>query len=346
MIAPLLFPTPLAQPALPPRRLLDRFGRVHTNLRVSVTDRCNIRCFYCMPNERIRFRPKKEILTFEEIARTVRVAASLGVNRIRLTGGEPLVRRDVDQLIAQLVGLSGIDEVAMTTNGILLREQAGSLKRAGLTRLNISLDTLREETFERIARRKGLRRVLEGIDAAQAAGFDNIRVNAVPIRGLSEDDIVPLAEFALARGLTLRYIEFMPLDAEEKWDGEQLIDGATIRRILQAHFGPLTPAARPDKSQPAQDFRTRGGGIIGLIHPVTQPFCGDCNRLRLTAEGQLRNCLFSQNEWDARGLLRGGAGDEELANLLTDCVAAKRAGHGIDSPEFVRPERAMYQIGG
>jgi len=330
-----------------PTKLVDSLGRIHTNLRISVTDRCNIRCFYCMPNENIQFRPRNEILTFEEIERFARIAAGLGVNKLRLTGGEPLVRSGLDQLIAKLVALPGIQDVAMTTNGLLLAEQADALKQAGLHRLNISLDGLREETFERIARRKGLHRVLEGIHAAQRVGFEKTRLNAVAIRGITDDEIVPLGEFARQHDLELRFIEFMPLDAEGQWDNDQVLSGDVIRQRLEDAFGALVPAARPDPSQPAMDYQFADGiGRIGFINPVSQPFCGACNRLRITAEGQIRNCLFSMSEWDARSLLRGDASDAQIAQQLVECVQAKKPGHGIDSPEFVRPERAMYQIGG
>ncbi|MCE9554916.1 MAG: GTP 3',8-cyclase MoaA [Planctomycetes bacterium] len=329
------------------RPLVDRFGRVHTNLRVSVTDRCNIRCFYCMPLENVQFKPRHEILSFEEIERFVRVAAGMGIRKIRLTGGEPLVRQDVDRLVAQLVRVPGIEDIALTTNGILLTQQAEGLKRAGLHRLNISLDTLSEERFQQIARREGIQRVLDGIAAAREAGFERIRLNAVAIRDLTEDDIVPLADFARRHGLELRFIEFMPLDGEQHWAGRQVLSGAEIRQRLEEAFGPLVPAARVNPSQPAVDFDFADGrGRIGLINPVTEPFCGDCDRLRLTAEGQIRNCLFSIEEWDARTLLRGKGTDEQLAAMIRESVGAKKAGHGIDSDEFVRPQRAMYQIGG
>ncbi|MCA9222035.1 MAG: GTP 3',8-cyclase MoaA [Planctomycetales bacterium] len=327
--------------------LTDSFGRVHTNLRISVTDRCNIRCFYCMPNENVVFRPRAEILSFEEIARLVRVLAPLGVNKLRLTGGEPLVRAGLPNLISMLRDVSGIHDIAMTTNGLLLAEHAEALRAAGLDRLNVSLDGLREETFQRIARREGLHRVLEGIEAAQRAGFQRIRLNAVAIRGITEDEIVPLGRFARERHMELRFIEFMPLDAENQWQTEQVLTGETIRETLEREFGPLLPADRPDPSQPAVDFQfANGGGRIGFINPVTQPFCHDCNRLRVTADGKVRNCLFSTVEWDARQLLRDGASDQEIESLVRDCIRQKKPGHGIDSPEFIKPERAMYQIGG
>ena len=327
--------------------LLDAFGRVHTNLRISVTDRCNIRCFYCMPNENVRFKPRSEILTFEEIERVARVAAEQGINKLRLTGGEPLVRANLDVLVRKLAAIEVIEDIALTTNGILLEEQAAALHAAGLHRLNISLDAMSEETFRTIARREGLDRVFAGIAAAQRVGFRKLRLNAVAIRGLTEPEIVPLARYAREHGLELRFIEFMPLDAEQRWQQDQVLSGETIRQRIEAEIGPLVPADRPDPSQPANDFEyVDGGGRVGFINPVTAPFCQACNRLRLTAEGQLRNCLFSIAEWDARAVLRRGGSDAELSELLHDCVRHKKPGHGIDSPEFLRPERAMYQIGG
>ena len=329
------------------RNLVDSLGRIHNNLRISVTDRCNIRCFYCMPHANVQFKPRAEILTFEEIVRFTRVAASLGVNKLRLTGGEPLVRANLPELIGKLASVPGIRDIAMTTNGILLAEQATALKQAGLQRLNISLDGLREETFERIARRKGLDRVLEGIFAAQQAGFEKIRLNAVAIRGITEDEIVPLGQFARQHKMELRFIEFMPLDAEHHWCDDHVLSGDEIRAVLENAFGPLLPIDRTDPSQPATDYRFEDGmGVIGFINPVTQPFCSDCNRLRITAEGKIRNCLFSIAEWDARQVMRNGGSDTQLTELLRDCILAKKPGHGIDSPDFVRPERAMYQIGG
>jgi len=327
--------------------LIDSLGRVHTNLRISVTDRCNIRCFYCMPDENVRFLPRRDILSFEEIERFARVSARLGVNKLRLTGGEPLVRAELHKLVARLAAIEGIHDIALTTNGILLAEQAQALKDAGLLRINISLDALTEETFRHIARRDGLDRVLAGIHAAKRVGFQRIRLNAVAIKGVTEPEVVPLANFAREHGMEMRFIEFMPLDAENHWQHDQVLTGEEIRRQLEDAIGPLEPAERPDPSQPATDFRfSDGGGTIGFINPVTQPFCEDCNRLRLTAEGKVRNCLFSTVEWDARAVLRGGGSDDDLIDLLRTCIRAKKPGHGIDSSDFVKPERAMYQIGG
>ena len=327
--------------------ILDNFGRIHNNLRVSVTDRCNIRCFYCMPENNVTFLPRPQLLTLEEITRLVSIMAKMGVDRIRLTGGEPLVRRDLWKLVEWIHAIPQIKDIALTTNGLVLAEHAAALRKAGLNRLNISLDTLSEATFERISRRKGLSRVLEGIRVAQEVGFDKIRLNAVSMAGITEDDIVPLAEFARREKLELRFIEFMPLDAEGNWQTDSVISGETIRKTISKHVAPMTPAERTDPSQPATDFDYEDGqGRVGFINPVSQPFCSSCNRLRLTAEGKVRNCLFSTTEWDTRELIRSGATDTEIEQVIRDCVSAKKAAHGIDSEEFQRPEKAMYQIGG
>ena len=327
--------------------LIDRFSRIHRSLRVSVTDRCNIRCTYCMPAEAVVFRPREELLTFEEICQFVRVACSLGVRNVRLTGGEPLVRTDLPRLVHMLADLPDLEDLALTTNGILLTDLAADLRAAGLRRLNISLDTLREDRFQQLTRRSGVQRVLDGIQAALDVGFDQLRVNAIAMRDFSEDEIESLVEFARREGLHLRFIEFMPLDADAAWTRKSVLSGAEIRARIEARFGPLVPDSRDRDSQPAVDFLFRdGGGRIGFINPVTEPFCGECDRLRLTAEGQVRNCLFSTVEWDARQILRADGSDDELRTLIRECVAAKKPGHGIDSPEFMRPPRAMYQIGG
>jgi cyclic pyranopterin phosphate synthase len=326
--------------------LIDSFGRLHTNLRVSVTDRCNIRCFYCMPNDNVQFKPRDELLTFEEITRFVRVMAEEGVNKLRLTGGEPLVRQDLHLLIRQLSEVDGINDIAITTNAILLPDQAADLKRAGLQRLNISLDTLSETTFQQISRRKGLDRVLSGIDAAIDVGFQKIRLNAVSLAGITEKEAVALTEFAAGRGLEMRFIEFMPLDAEGSWDSNTVLTGSRVKELLESHLGKLSPSPREDPSQPAVDYDLPGGGTVGFINPVSEPFCASCNRLRLTAEGQIRNCLFSEAEWNVRDLLRDGGTDAEIASVVRQSISAKKLGHGIDNPEFAQPTRAMYQIGG
>lgn len=300
-----------------------------------------------MPAENVTFKTREELLTFEEIERFVRVAVSLGVRELRLTGGEPLVRSDLAGLVARLAAVVGVEDLALTTNGILLAEQAAALKAAGLHRLNVSLDALSETTFQKISRRAGLQGVLDGIFAAREAGFDNIRLNAVAIRGLTESEIVPLAEFARIHRFELRFIEFMPLDAENRWQEEQVLTCDEIRRMLEKSFCPLVPSKRTDLSQPAVDFHFADGrGSIGFINPVSHPFCSDCNRLRLTAEGQVRNCLFSTVEWDARAIMRSGGSDSEIEMLLRDCVWNKQPAHGVGEADFVKPARAMYQIGG
>ena len=257
------------------------------------------------------------------------------------------MRSGIEGLVRQLVAIPNIESVALTTNGLLLAEQAESLFRAGLARLNVSLDSLREDRFVQIARGKGLDRVLAGLTAAKAAGFQSIRINAVSIRGLTEDEIVPLALFCRREGFHLRFIEFMPLDADGAWSSEQVLAGYAVRELLERQIGPLVPAVRSDTGQPAVDYCwADGSGSVGFIDPVTAPFCGQCDRLRLTADGQVRNCLFSTTEWDARHLLRSGGSDEMLVDLVQECVRGKRAAHGIGEPDFIRPDRAMYQIGG
>lgn len=327
--------------------LVDQFGRIHSNLRISVTDRCNIRCFYCMPDEQIRFRPRAELLTFEEILRFVRVVSKAGVHKLRLTGGEPLLRADLATLIRGLREIDEVRDIALTTNAILLTEQASALRNAGVDRLNISLDTLNEATFQRIARRPGLQRVLDGIAAALDVGFSKIRLNAIAIKDLSEAEVVPLVQFARERNVEIRFIEFMPLDAEENWHEENVLTGATILRMIGDEFGELVRASGTDPSQPAVDYEFPDGqGRVGFINSVTQPFCHACNRLRITAEGQVRNCLFSESEWDARALIRGDHSDAAILQLVRECLAAKKRGHGKDDLDFLRPDKAMYQIGG
>ncbi|MHB1034937.1 MAG: GTP 3',8-cyclase MoaA [Pirellulales bacterium] len=327
--------------------LIDDFGRVHTDLRISVTDRCNIRCFYCMSAEKSGFLRRDALLTFEEIERFVRVVARLGIEKLRLTGGEPLVRRNLPRLVEKLAAIPGIADLALTTNGILLAEQASALRRAGLRRLNISLDTLSAEKFRQISRRDELARALDGIRAALQVGFEKIKLNAMAIRDSSEEEVVPLAQFARRHDLELRFIEYMPLDAEDRWRSEQVLHGEEILRILTQAMGPLEPLPAREPGSPAAEFRfADGSGRIGLIQTVTHAFCGSCTRLRLTAEGRVRNCLFAAEEPDARAVLRAGGSDDELAELVRRCVRAKKAGHGIDRPEFVKPVRPMHQIGG
>jgi cyclic pyranopterin phosphate synthase len=327
--------------------LIDRFGRVHTNLRVSVTDRCNIRCFYCMPADHVEFMDRSELLTFEEIERFVRVVAELGVNKVRLTGGEPLVRRDLHKLVAKIAPIPGIRDVGVTTNGILLAEQAQALWDAGLRRLNVSLDALSPEKFKQITRRDGYEKVLAGINAAQRIGFDPVKVNAVSVRGLTEDEIVPFGHFARETGVDLRFIEYMPLDADCAWQREKVLFAHEIIETLSREIMPLVACGRPDPGAPATEFAFADGvGRVGFIASVSQPFCMDCNRFRITADGQLRNCLFSLEESDIRALLRGGGTDADIATAVRHSIAGKKEGHEINTARFIQPARPMYSIGG
>lgn len=328
------------------KNLVDQFGRSHTDLRISVTDRCNLRCGYCMPLD-ASFLSQQKLLTYGEIVRCARVVSEMGVQTIRITGGEPLMRPRLFELVGELDRLPNIQEVALTTNGLLLGSQAADLAKSGLSRLNVSLDSLDEGRFEKIARRSGLKQVLEGLEEASQHGFQSIRLNAVSIRGLTEKDIVPLATFCRAHAFHLRFIEFMPVDAEGTWSHEDVLTGEEVRQILGKSFGELIRNERSDPGQPSIDYTyADGSGVVGFINPVSQPFCDRCDRLRLTADGQFRNCLFSTTDWDARALLRTGGTDEELQVLLAACVNAKHFSHGIGTESFQRPSRAMYQIGG
>jgi cyclic pyranopterin phosphate synthase len=327
-------------------QLVDSFGRRHNNLRISVTDRCNIRCVYCMP-EQVEFLPRAQLLSFEEIVRLVRIAVPLGIDKVRLTGGEPLVRRDLPTLIEKLASIPGLKDVGLTTNGILLAPVARILRAAGLERINISLDTMDPGRFAQLTRRPGFEQVIEGILAAKDAGFDPVKINAVAIRGFSEDDIVPLGQFARRHRLELRFIEYMPLDAGHLWEREKVLFAADILDRLTLGIGPLTPAADQDPRAPAVDYDyADGGGRVGFIASISRPFCLSCNRLRLTSDGKLRNCLFSLEETDVRSLLRGGATDGEIAAAIRGCVASKWEGHEINTSRFIQPERLMHSIGG
>ncbi len=326
--------------------LVDSFGRPHNNLRISVTDRCNIRCVYCMP-ELVEFMPRAQLLNYEEIERVVRVAATLGIDKVRLTGGEPLVRRDLPILIEKLSAVPGIRDVGLTTNGVLLAPLADRLRRAGLERINISLDTMDPEKFRRLTRRDGQEKVIAGILAAKEAGFDPVKVNAVAIRGETEDDVAPLARFAREHGLELRFIEYMPLDAGQQWERAKVLFASEILEILAREVAPLAPIAHQDPKAPALDYDyLDGGGRVGFIASVSRPFCTSCNRLRLTSDGKLRNCLFSLEETDIRALLRGGADDTAIALAFRESVAAKWEGHEINTARFIRPDRLMHSIGG
>jgi cyclic pyranopterin phosphate synthase len=325
--------------------LIDTFGRAHDNLRVSVTDRCNLRCTYCMPEE-VVFLDRSELLSFEEIAHFVRVAASLGIDKVRLTGGEPLMRRELPRLVHMLTEIPGIRDVGLTTNAVLLAEQAQPLYDAGLRRINVSLDTLDAGRFRELARRDGLDRVLAGIDAAKAAGLGPVKVNAVVLRGVNDCDVVPLARYARAHGLEMRYIEYMPIGADA-WERGKVYFGHEILEDIEREVCPLVPAEDYDPRAPAMAFcYADGGGRVGLIASVSRPFCRSCNRLRLTAEGRLRNCLFALDEADVKPLLRGAPDDTRLVEVIRSNVRAKWEGHEINTARFVKPLRTMHAIGG
>jgi cyclic pyranopterin phosphate synthase len=331
--------------------LVDRFGRIHTSLRVSVTDACNIRCTYCMPEKVLGFLPQDRLLGFDSIVRMVRVLVRAGVRKVRLTGGEPLMRPNLSQLVERLSAICGLEQIALTTNGMLLSDQIDGLVAGGLTHINISLDTLREPAFRQISRRDGLDRVLEGIRAAVESPL-HVRINALLLRDINLEDCLPLVAYARKLGVILRFIEFMPLDANRSWNLTQVVSGAEIRRLVEGQFGALVPQDRADASQPSRDFHFSDGvGGIGFISPVSEPFCSGCNRLRLTADGKFRNCLFGKQEWEVKPLLEPppgqvGCTDDELLAVVKACVDHKHASHGISDSDFQPPARAMYQIGG
>ena len=327
--------------------LSDKFGRVHDSLRISVTDRCNIRCFYCMPEEGVQFMDRKEILSFEEIERFVRAAVPLGITKLRLTGGEPLVRRDLPHLIGKLCAIEGIRDIALTTNAVLLQQQAKDLYSAGLRRLNIHLDTLDRERFRQITRRDDLPRVLAGIDAAVDAGFRKIKFNVVAVKGLVEPDIVPMARFCKERGFEPRFIEFMPLDAQSLWGRNKVLTADEMIAMISREIGPLVAAPDSDPRAPATEYAyADGSGRLGFIASVSKPFCLNCNRIRLTSDGKLRYCLFAIDETDVKQLLRSGAADEEIQAVIRQNVSEKWLGHEINSTKFIPPPRPMYAIGG
>ncbi len=324
--------------------LVDPFGRVIRDLRISVTDRCNFRCTYCMPAEGLEWLPRSEVLSFEEIHRVSRIFVErFGVEGIRLTGGEPTVRANLPRLISQLSGL-GVD-LAMTTNGATLRNNAGELRSAGLRRINISLDTLHADRFEQMTRRNELANVLAGIDAAVTAGFLPVKINTVIERGVNDDEIVDLARFGRERGVEVRFIEFMPLDASGHWANDQVVGQDEIVERISEVFPLEQMPARG--AAPADRWRyLDGAGTVGVIPSVTKPFCGDCDRVRLTAEGQFRTCLFATDEFDLREIMRSGGDDDALAERIIAAVGTKWAGHQINRVEFIRPNRSMSQIGG
>ena len=328
--------------------LPDSFGRIATDLRVSLTDRCNLRCAYCMPPEGLDWLPRTDQLTDDEVVRLVRIGVErLGIREVRFTGGEPLLRRGLAGIVARTAELRPRPEISLTTNAIGLERTAGTLRAAGLDRINVSLDTLRPETFRKLARRDRLPDVLDGLAAAAAAGLRPVKVNAVLMRDLNDDEAVPLLRYCLDHGYELRFIEQMPLDAQHGWKRAEMVTAEEILAALGREFTLTPDDPRQRGSAPAEAFLVDGGPArVGVIASVTRPFCGTCDRVRLTADGQVRNCLFARSESDLRGPLRAGADDAELAAAWRRAVAVKLPGHGINDPSFLQPDRPMSAIGG
>jgi cyclic pyranopterin phosphate synthase len=328
--------------------LADSYGRIATDLRVSLTDRCNLRCAYCMPPEGLDWLPSPTLLTDDEVVRLARIGVErLGITEIRYTGGEPLLRRGLPDIVARTAALLPRPEISLTTNGIGLGRLAGALAEGGLDRINVSLDTLRPDVFRSLARRDRLNDVLTGLAAAAEAGLTPVKVNAVLMRGVNDDEAAALLRFCLARGYELRFIEQMPLDAQHGWRREEMITADEILAALSAEFSLTPDDQHPRGSAPAETFLVDGGPArVGVIGSVTRPFCGDCDRVRLTADGQVRNCLFARTESNLRDPMRSGASDEELAGIWRRAVAAKLPGHGINDPGFLQPVRPMSAIGG
>ena len=329
------------------RPLSDRYGRVATDLRVSLTDRCNLRCSYCMPAEGLDWLPDESVLTDDEVVRLIRIGVELlGIREVRFTGGEPLVRRGLVDIVRRTHEIDPTVETSLTTNALGLVRVADALAAAGLDRVNVSLDSIRRETFHAITRRDRLQDVLDGLASARDAGLGPVKVNAVLMRGQNDDQAAELLRWAIAEGYQLRFIEQMPLDAQHVWNREQMVTADEIFERLESEFD-LEPAAEPRGSAPAELFRVDGGpATVGVIASVTRPFCGDCDRVRLTADGQVRNCLFAREESDLRTALRAGASDEVIADRWVVAMRGKRAGHGIDDPSFLQPDRPMSAIGG
>jgi GTP 3',8-cyclase len=324
--------------------LIDKFGRPITDLRVSVTDRCNFRCVYCRSADPDNHMAHHELLEWGEYERLVRILVRMGIRKVRVTGGEPLVRPGVESFIGRLKAF-GVQDLSMTTNGHLLAERCNTLIAAGLDRINISLDSLDRDKFERVTRTKAFDQVMAGIDAAQNSSLRPVKINAVLVRGLNDDEVEAFAEFARERELIMRFIEFMPLDADRAWTRESMVPAAEVYKRISARW-PLVPVVH-ERSETARKYRFADGrGEIGLVAPVTQPFCGFCSRIRLTADGKLRTCLFSKDDHDLKFLLRGGANDREIGDEILSIVAQKEKGHRINEPGFVPPSRTMVYIGG
>jgi cyclic pyranopterin phosphate synthase len=328
--------------------LADSYGRVATDLRVSLTDRCNLRCAYCMPPEGLDWLPSDNVLTAAEIGRLIRIGVTmLGIREVRFTGGEPLLRRDLVQIVGDAAALDPRPEISLTTNGIGLDRRAAALQEAGLDRINVSLDTLRPEVFRKLAYRDRLPDVLEGLAAAAAAGLTPVKVNAVLMRGINEDEAGDLLAYCLEREYELRFIEQMPLDAQHGWKRTEMVTADEIFSLLSARFSLTADTERARGAAPAETFLVNGGPArVGVIASVTRPFCGACDRVRLTADGQIRNCLFAREESDLRSALRSGASDEDIAARWKAAVASKLPGHGINDPSFLQPDRPMSAIGG
>jgi cyclic pyranopterin phosphate synthase len=328
--------------------LTDSYGRIATDLRVSLTDRCNLRCSYCMPPEGLDWLPAPEVLTGDEVVRLVRIGVeTLGIREVRFTGGEPLLRRDLVSIVAATASLWPRPEISLTTNGIGLGRRAAALRDAGLDRINVSLDTLRPEVFRKLTHRDRLSDVLSGLEAAAAAGLTPVKVNAVLMRDLNEDEAPDLLRYCMERGYELRFIEQMPLDAQHGWKRADMITAEEIFDSLSRAFSLSEDSERVRGAAPAETFLVDGGPArVGVIASVTRPFCGACDRVRLTADGQIRNCLFARSESDLRSLLRSGAADEQIAARWRAAVASKLPGHGINDPTFLQPDRPMSAIGG
>jgi cyclic pyranopterin phosphate synthase len=327
--------------------LVDSFGRVATDLRISLTDRCNLRCSYCMPAEGLDWMPRTEQLTDAELLRLIGIAVhDLGVRELRFTGGEPLLRRGLDDILAAAAALDPRPDISLTTNGVGLARRADALAAAGVNRLNVSLDTIRADRFATITRRDRLVDVLDGLAAARAAGLAPVKINSVLLRGLNDDEACDLLRFAVDHGYELRFIEQMPLDAQHGWERTEMVTAGEVMQALRTEFE-LTPDPTERGGAPAERWLVDGGpAVVGVIASVTRPFCGACDRTRLTADGQIRSCLFARTETDLRALLRGGASDTEIAETWRHAMWAKLAGHGIDDPGFLQPDRPMSAIGG
>jgi GTP 3',8-cyclase len=324
--------------------LIDKFGRPITDLRVSVTDRCNFRCVYCRSARPENHMPSDDLLSWDEHVRLVTILVAMGIRKVRVTGGEPLVRPGVEDFIARLKAL-GVSDLSMTTNGHLLAERSERLVAAGMDRINISLDSLDREKFERVTRTKAFDQVIKGIDAAQASRLRPVKINAVLVRGLNDDEVEAFAAFARDRDLIMRFIEFMPLDADRAWTRDMVVTGAEVHRRISQRWV-LVPVVH-ERSETARKYRFADGrGEIGLISPVSQPFCGFCSRIRLTADGKLRTCLFSKEDHDLKSLVRGGATDREIGDEIVSIVSEKEKGHRINEPGFLPPSRTMVSIGG